>query len=184
MSTLPTELVVLKCECGVTSSTHYGCHGDLPDSQLTVVLEVLLNLLDVQRGLSARGRHQLAQKHKAASDPQRFDFLEFAGDISYHQPSSAEFVHKLLESGFILLTGLSVGLFPLSFLSFPLFLRALISLNVVLHIRTRFRSMFCLFFLHDGVDPGNPVQKYMSAGLRSHRVPEMNKTLIPNCLFL
>lgn len=50
---LHTEVVVLQRQRGVTSLTHDGRHCDLPDSEVTVLLLVLLFLLDVQRCFSA-----------------------------------------------------------------------------------------------------------------------------------
>lgn len=61
VQTLPTQLVVLQRERGVTSFTHNGRHGDLPDSEVTVLLLGLLFLLDVQRRVSAGRWDQLDQ---------------------------------------------------------------------------------------------------------------------------
>lgn len=47
-----TELVVLQRERGI-SALHNGCHGDLPDSEVTVMLLVLFFLLDVKFCISA-----------------------------------------------------------------------------------------------------------------------------------
>ena len=46
--TLPTELVVLQRERSITSLSYYGRHGDLPGSEVTVVLLAVVSLLNVE----------------------------------------------------------------------------------------------------------------------------------------
>lgn len=52
--TLPTELMVLQRERGFTSLSHDGRHGNLPDSEVTVLLLAVVFLLDVECCIFAR----------------------------------------------------------------------------------------------------------------------------------
>lgn len=63
---LHTEVVVLQRQRGVTSFTHDGRHCDLPDSEVTVLLLVLLFLLDVQCCFSAGRWNQLVPGRDAS----------------------------------------------------------------------------------------------------------------------